>query len=76
MSTRFIFIVFSLDLGSTKVKRLYFLKVSLGGWGPKRFKKALFSIDFATFRTSLFETHYAAKRMGVTKGIGSPGDGK
>ena len=48
----------------------------VGGGGVQKYKKGLFSICFATFRTSLFEKHYAAKRVGVKKGIGSPGRGK
>ena len=56
-------------------KSFVFLAFSWG-LGSKNMKKGLFSICFATFRTSLFEKHYAAKREGVKKGIGSPGEGK
>ena len=63
-------IAFSLDLGSTKIKKLYFQFLVAG---VQKSKKELFPCGFATFRASLFEKHYAAKRVGVKKRIVSPG---
>ena len=72
MSESFIFIEFSLDFGSTKVKMLYFHSVFFGAGVPKN-KSVLFSFGFATVRASLLNNIMLQSAWGSKNGSGARG---